>query len=283
MNVDLRRPKLDFRIQNMAVIYDASQGTPAELHRHDYYTVLLVNKARGEHIIDSISYPFGSSELHFISPGQIHQVKLKDRPEGRAITFSTDFLAVNNISESFISNINLFNEFGESPPLDVSSKLLIRLNAIVDEMESCQLEDLSYRKRALGALLQLFLIYANQESRFDLKVLDQEGSGACILRDFKELINEHFKEEHQVSAYAKMMNISRKHLHQTIHQITGKGPKEHIKSRVLLEAKRLLIYSDISVKEIAYQLGFKEPEHLSHFFKKYLDLSPSAYRQKMSQ
>ena len=145
-------------------------------------------------------------------------------------------------------------------------------------MEACSLAEITYRERALGALLQLFLIYTNQEANFDLKILEKDGSAACILRDFKQLINQNFREEHQVSDYAKRMNISRKHLNNQIKKVTGKGAKEHIVERLILEIKRLLLHSDLSIKEISYQLSFKEPVHMSNFFKKYSGYTPTSFR-----
>ena len=278
MNDEVRSPISDFRIQDMGLIYEASKGEPDHLHRHNYYTILVITDAVGIHVIDHESYRFGTSEIHFISPGQIHQVRLNKQPVGRALTFSSDFLAKNNIPESFISNINLFQDFGKSPPLSISPNLFSKLNALLNEMEACSLAEITYRERALGALLQLFLIYTNQEANFDLKILEKDGSAACILRDFKQLINQNFREEHQVSDYAKRMNISRKHLNNQIKKVTGKGAKEHIVERLILEIKRLLLHSDLSIKEISYQLSFKEPVHMSNFFKKYSGYTPTSFR-----
>ena len=159
MDADFRQPLLDFRLQDMGVIYNASEGKQDELHRHNYFTILIVDEASGRHSIDNEVYEFGSRQIHFVSPGQIHQVILDTKPKGSAITFSEDFLIENDIPLSFISNINLFQEFGNTPPLHVSNALFHRLRTIVTEMASCSSDSLSFRKRALGALLQLFLIY----------------------------------------------------------------------------------------------------------------------------
>jgi AraC family transcriptional activator of pobA len=262
----------------MEDIYEQAQGKTDVPHRHDYYTVLLVERAHGSHVIDYESYPFQGPEVFFVSPGQVHQVALAEKPKGCAFTFSRDFLVENNIPESFISNINLFKAFGNSPPLKLDEDTFVRLVRIVTEMESCLPLELNYRNRALGALLQLFLIYCNNSAELDTGQLDEENPGVCILRDFKKLVDIRYADWHKVSNYASEIHITRKHLSQTVKNLTGKSAKEIIQDRLLLEAKRLLVHTDMSVKEIAYETGFEEPLHFSAFFKKKSGTSPSSFR-----
>ena len=273
-----RASHIDFRLQKMEDIYDRSNGKVDIAHRHAYYTVLLVSHANGIHSIDYHDYTFGTNEVHFVSPGQVHKVALTTKPEGSVITFSKDFLIQNNISERFISNINLFQRFGKTPPLKVDSKTFARLNQIISEMESCLKHDLIYGMQATGALLQLFLIYSNNSSELDPLQIDEENSGICIFRDFKSLVDDKFKEWHKVKDYASEIHISPKHLSQTVKNISGKVAKTHIQDRLLLEAKRLLLHTNLSIKEIAFQIGFDEPLHFSSFFKKNAGISPSSYR-----
>lgn len=264
----------------MGVIFDQVQGKIDVPHRHDYYTVLLVKKAVGNHVLDYKTYPFGEQEVFFVSPGQVHQVAAKERPEGWVFTFSRDFLAENNIPESFISNINLFREFGDAPPLALDNLTFERLVRMIKEMESCLSKQLRYRNRALGALLQMFLIYCNNSNQLDPVQLDEKDGGVCILRDFKSLVETNYPQWHKVNSYADEIHVTSKHLSQTVKNLTGKSAKEVIQDRLLLEAKRLLIHTDLSIKEIGYRIGFEEPLHFSSFFKKKAGSSPSAFREE---
>lgn len=268
----------DFHLQSMEAIYTTAQGKPDTPHRHDYYTILLIAQVQGQHMIDYQSYELHSQEVFFISPGQVHQLLLDQKPKGWVITFSRDFLVENNIPESFISNINLFRQFGDSPPLPLDTPTFQRLNRLIAEMRVCLPTDFHYRNRALGALLQLFLIYCNNNCLLDMTQLDEESSGVCILRDFKELVDKHFHEWHRVSTYAAEIPISAKHLSYTVKNLTGKTAKEFIQDRLSLEAKRLLIHTHLSIKEVAYHLGFGEPLHFSNFFKKQAGKAPSSFR-----
>jgi AraC-like DNA-binding protein len=262
----------------MQDIFASAQGKNDIPHRHDYYTVLLVEKANGRHFIDYQTYPFRSREVHFVSPGQVHQVALKTEPQGWVLTFSRDFLFENNIPENFISNINLFHPFGESPPLLLDKKTFNRLLDLVLEIKNCLILNLTYRNRALGALLQLFLIFANNSSRINAAQLNEDHKETCVLRDFKKLVDQRFTEWHKVTDYASEINLSSKHLSQSLKNITGKGAKEFIQDRIVLEAKRLLLHTDLSISEVGYKLGFEEPLHFSGFFKKKIGISPSKFR-----
>ncbi len=273
-----RLSKKDFNLQRMEHIFERESGKVDVPHRHDYYTTIFVDTADGFHNIDYKSYAFGEREVHFVSPGQVHQVMHHNCPKGWVITFSKDFLIKNNIPESFISNINLFQLFGDTPPLKIDQDMFNRLKIIIKEIEACLPLELNYNYRALGALLQVFLIYCNNSKDLNSSQLDEESASVCILRNFKQLINQHYTTWHKVKDYAKEMLISPKHLSQTVKNLTGIVAKDHIQNRILLEAKRYLLHTELSVKEIAYQIGFEEPLHFSAFFKKKEGIAPSKFR-----
>jgi AraC-like DNA-binding protein len=268
----------DFFLGDMGAIYDAAAGQTDLPHRHDYYTVLLVEAARGEHRIDYRSFPFQERQVHFVSPGQVHQVAVSERPRGWVFTFSRAFLVENNIPESFLSNINLFQPFGESPPLDLDPSSFDRLRGIIREMEACLPRDFTYHNRALGALLQLFLIYCSNSTTIDSAQLDEENAGVCLLRDFKQQVEQQYTTWHKVQDYAAAVHVTPKHLSQTVKNLTGKTAKEVIQDRLVLEAQRLLLHTELSIKEIAYRTGFEEPLHFSSFFKKQAGVAPTAFR-----
>jgi len=274
-----RKSRINFKLQEMELLYEQEKGNPDRAHRHDYYTLLLVEKAKGNHTIDYTAYPFRALEVHFVSPGQIHQVALPAKPKGHVITFTKDFLVTNNIPASFISNINLFQDFDNTPPLKLDTSTFSKLKGIIAEMQTCLTSDINYRDRALGALLQLLLIHCTNSAAFDKVQINEEKKGICMLRDFKTLVEEKYNHWHKVKDYASEISISPKHLSQTIKNITGKVAKDHIQDRIALEAKRLLLHTTLSVKEVGYRIGFQEPLHFSSFFKNREGVSPSQFRK----
>ncbi|MCP4440668.1 MAG: helix-turn-helix domain-containing protein [Aureispira sp.] len=273
-----------FQIKRMEDIYDNNNGQTDEPHRHNYYTILWSKEAQGVHRIDFKEYTLKDHHVFFISPGQVHQLITTARPIGWGITFSKDFLIQNNIQTSFISDINLFGSYGDSPPLALSMEIEAKLATITTDILS-YLEDSqqTFKYEAVGALLKLFLINCHSACAVNSQTLQQQTHvGIELLRRFRALVDLHYQKEHKVSFYAKQLAISSDYLNKNIKTLTGKSAKEFIQTKITTEAKRLLIFTTISTKELAYTLGFEEPSNFSNFFKNCTGQSPSAFKKQHS-
>ena len=100
-----------------------------------------------------------------------------------------------------------------------------------------------------------------------------------LVRRFHVLVESHFREKHQVSAYAELLNKSPKTLSNVFKKTSDDSPLQVINKRIILEAKRLLMSSAKNVDEIGYELGYKEPAHFSKFFKSHTGLPPAKYKE----
>lgn len=263
----------------MEDIYVRHAGMKDDPHRHDYFTVVIALKANGEHIIDFESYTLEGGQVYFINPGQVHQIIEHEQSIGYAITFSYDFLAHNNISLQFIENLNLFQHFGEAPPLIPAEKELASIKEWCEKLVVVNSSEQTFKYESLGALLKLILIECNNLCTI---APDSESmtTGSSLLQQYKSLLNAHYQEWHGVSDYAGALHVSADHLNRVIKQLTGKKAKEHIQNRITLAAKRLIYFSDLSTKELAFELGFSEPANFSAFFKKCTGMSPSEFKKK---
>jgi len=264
----------------MEDIYRASKGASDVPHRHDYYTILLILEADGRHVLDYNNYNLGPRQLHFVKPGQVHQIVLNRTPSGYVITFSREFLAVNNISETHISDLSLFKAFSDARPLNLDVESTSRLVSVVEQMQQIINAKMLNGDAGLAALLQLFFVYCSNEPTIDPEQMDEENTAICMLRDFKQLVESHYKDWHKVQNYSGHLHITPKHLSTTVKKQTGQTAKALIQDRILLEAKRLLLFTELSIKEVAYGLGFSEPFHFSSFFKKQEGLSPKTFRER---
>lgn len=272
---------LEIRIDELITAYEKSQGKPDEPHRHDFYTVLLVEKSQGKHLIDFNEYPFGEKQVFFVAPGQVHQVVDEIPPKGFAVLFSQSFLLRNNISEHFIHDLNLFHDFGYAPPVELSDESMQKICSYGSDMFTIQNNPKTFSSEALGALLKLILIECHQACTLPNDLfLQSENGKSSLIRNFKELIESNYQDWHGVQDYAENLNISTDHLNRVVKAQTGKTAKEHIQSKIVVEAKRLLYFSDMSSKEIGYLLGFSEPANFSAFFKKQTGSSPSNFQPK---
>jgi AraC-like DNA-binding protein len=279
-NVNKRDEMLSFGISKMEDVYEKKQGAVDEPHRHNYYTVLVVQQANGIHIIDFHSYPLEDRQIYFVSPGQVHQVIEKEQSTGFVLTFSTDFLIQNSIPLSFISDLNLFQNYGETPPLQPNEDVLKKIVHFSSEIFELFSSQQHHKFLSIGAYLKLLLIQCSNVCTLHSNKSEHETTRNNIIRDFKSAVEEHYKENHSTTFYANLLNITPDHLNRSIKQKIGKTAKEYIQSRITTEAKRLLYFTDLTNKEIGYQLGFSDPANFSASFKKSTRLSPSNFKKQ---
>jgi AraC-like DNA-binding protein len=104
-----------------------------------------------------------------------------------------------------------------------------------------------------------------------------------FLRKFSQLVEAHYIKHHNVADYADMLSITPKALSKKISKYSAKTPNDIIKDRIILEAKRLLIHTDLSVKEIGYQLGYEDPAYFVRLFTNQTESSPLLFRKKYAE
>ena len=271
----------DFGISKMEDIYKKRDGKPDTPHRHDFYTILIVKNGKGRHTIDFKNYELSSNQIYFIGPGQVHQLTEELPTQGYSIVFSSQFLAMNQILVDFIEDINLFNDFGSTPPLELSKAEMAKIDRYAMDIMEFMNSGHAYNYDAIGALLKLILISCHHLCSLNQLDVQTMESGGSLVRNFKQLVNQNYKEWHHASAYADALNITPDHLNRVVKSLTGKTAKEHIQSRLTTAAKRMLYFTTLSNKEIAFELGFSEPANFSAFFKTCTGLAPSKFKQSI--
>ena len=268
-----------FALKRMEDIYRNADGNPDSPHRHDYYTIIYIEKGQGVHFVDFTEYKIEDRTIYFIQPGQMHQLMLTAEPKGWVITFTEGFLISNSIPEKLINDIYLFNDYGQSPPLPINEKDLPVYNNLINQMDHFAKSLESYTLEAVGSLVKIFLIQSNNNCSLHKSNNPQliETSNH-ILSTFKQQLNKQYAAAHMVSDYADKLAVTSDYLNKTVKNLTGKSAKEHIQSKLITEAKRSLLFSNISNKELAYELGFEESAHFNNFFKKITGQTPSEFR-----
>lgn len=279
-SVNSNQENLHFSIAKMQDIYTLRNGKVDEPHRHNFYSVLIISKAKGIHKIDFNEYELAEKQIFFIAPGQVHQVIEFEKSEGFSMTFSNQFLVENSIPLSFIESLNLFQNYGQSPPLKLERKAFESVENFANEIVELFNSDAAMKFLSIGSFLKLILIACNNSCAINPIESDIAISGASLIRNFKNAVNQNFKKEHSTTFYANQLFITPDHLNRTFKAKVGKTAKEFIQARIITEAKRLLFFSSLTNKEIAYRLGFNEPANFSAFFKKHTMLSPSHFKKR---
>ena len=268
-----------FALKRMEDIYHNTNGSADSPHRHDYYTIIFIEQAEGTHIVDFTEYALADCTIYFIQPGQMHQVILNSEPKGWVLTFTEEFLITNSIPDKLINDIYLFNDYGQSPPLPINEKqmpvyrnLIAQMSLFSDTLENYTLE-------AIGSLVKIFLIQGNNHCSLHKSNNPQlVETSNHILRTFKQLLNKKYATDHMVSDYANDLAVTSDYLNKIVKNLTGKSAKEHIQSKLIMEAKRALLFSNVSNKELAFTIGFEESAHFNNFFKKSTGQTPSEFR-----
>lgn len=268
-----------FKLQTMEQIEERMAGTVDSPHRHDYYTIVLVKEGAGKHFIDFKEYAITANSIFFIYPGQVHQVIPEGLSKGWVLTFTNEFLVRSSITEQLINDVYLYNNFGESPPLSLHDHEVEAYELLIKQIMNFY-NDGTYSIEAKGSLLKLFLIKSHNLCTLSKNIeLQSIEHGNPLLRSFKKHIDKYFTTKHKVSDYANMLTVTSDYLNKVVKSLTGKSAKEYIQNRIVVEAKRTLLFTELSNKELSYQLGFEEPSHFSNFFKKNTGVSPIDFRE----
>lgn len=262
------------RLEQSYNVYDASHA-----HRHNYYEILFFEQSGGEHEIDFITYPIEKDSVHFISPEQVHRLRRDKAVTGFVISFTVDFLLNEVLNAGFLESLPFFNNPDALPVAVFSTE------QISDQMKSTlhriQLEFNSNHADKLELISSLLAVFLLQCRRIHDEKSKEAGSASFrseLTGKFKQMVEQKFRESKQVSEYASALNISAGHLNDTIQKDLGKSASDVLYARIILEAKRMLYHSSLTVKEIAALLNYEDPSHFSKFFKNHTGQTPEQFR-----
>jgi|TARA_B110000971_G_C19731200_1_gene373136 AraC-like DNA-binding protein len=146
----------------------------------------------------------------------------------------------------------------------------------MESVDELQLEMLQMLLKRL--LILLTRLYKMQDDFSEANPNQMEQ-----VREFNYLIEKHFKTKHSVAEYAELMFKSPKTLSNLFSKLGAKTPIQYIQDRIMLEARRLLTYTDKSIKEVAYEIGYEDIPTFSRFFKKKEGLSPTDFKEKTAE
>lgn len=247
---------------------------PEQLNAYSFY---WIKEGKGTYNIDFESYSFDGNVLFFLSPGQVFSVDSEKIKEAYKINFVRDFYCIQTHDKEVSCNGVLFNNIYETPFVKPSKEEATKLNLIlenlIDEFE--QQETAQYDM--LQAYLKQFIILSVRIKKEDYIIKDDTETK--LFKDFSTLIDLNFKKEHSVTYYGERLGLSPKSISKHFQKIGANTPSDYIKNRIVLEAKRQLIYSDHTVKQIAYDLGFNDPAYFTRFFTKAATKSPLQFKK----
>ena len=222
--------------------------------------------------------------LFIFSPKHILQVQSNNRFKAHLIVIAPDFLKRINIDTKRMTP--LFLQFGSLPCMELTHAESQSLRSFISMVEQeLKGSETDFSSEIIGGLIaatiykvgDILTHYLTEHPEVDSPIHNRAEE---YFRQFTELLGEHYNHERSVGFYARQLCITPKYLTTLIKRISGKSVSEWIDNYVILEAKTLLKYSNMSVQEIAYYLNFPNQSFFGSYFKRNAGMSPSQYKAK---
>jgi AraC-like DNA-binding protein len=252
-------------------------GTDIPPYQQSKYTILYIVKGNGKKMIGTVIVPVKDRTLMVIQSRTINSSHYKKVSRGYNLSFNLKFFLQEQFPKHHLVKMNLFNPglMPYSYPNASMGKYLTEIfETILNELEH-------YRKNRedLIALKTLeLIILCDRQFKIEKKFVTEYHPP--LLVQYIDLIQEQFKNHHSTSYYAKKLHVHPNSLNATSKRYLGQTAKTIVDEKLLLESKYLLHQTTLSVKEIAYELGFNSPSNFFRFFKRHAGQSPARFRHK---
>ncbi len=243
-------------------------------HRHEYEELLIITRGKPVHFIDFIEEETPAPVVIYVARGKIHEFRPDLPTRGWCIRYSNDFIGESNFHfySHYLDRINFAFEEG-----DCRQKIGILCELMLHEYRSHPENQEVYRH-----LLSALLAKLEAEGKHHLPAGTESRSPRQIaFRNFLKILEDNYMRPVGVQFYADKMNTSSRNLNLLCNQVFGKSVSEIIDTRKIIEARRLLLNSSITVAEIGFSLGYNEKSYFTRVFRKKTGLTPTDFREVM--
>lgn len=250
-------------------------------HRHNFYAVVLFTRGTGVHEIDFQRYEVSEGSLFFLSPGQIHSWELSEDIDGYIFFCSQEFYEMHYVNQK-LRNFPFFGSVSFPRKLQLDAPELKKNITLFQELgKEYEAKNIMKEGMILSLMSRVFINATRLFSK-DLNTMDSTAGLSYFkhYQDFENLIEQHFTEHKSIAYYASLMGISSKHLNRIVQTVVQKTATDIITERVVLEAKRMLMYLDESLVEIAFRLGYEEYSYFVRVFRKSSGMTPTQFMRK---
>lgn len=244
-------------------------------HRLKFYQILVITKGRGVHEVDFQKVAYSENTVIPIAMGQVQRYTYNPNLEGYAIVFTPEFLVKENFDYNYLYDFTIFLHTIHPISSIANSAVYTLINKMISEQQK---EKTFYTVEYQRNLLKNFLIQIERNKRERTEIVCND-SLELFLR-FRKLLEENVNYKVRVSDLCEKLNISEKQLNISINLYHKTTAKQYIEDRIILEIKRLLFYSTLTIKEIAYKIGFEDPTNFTKYFKARLKMLPTDYRKQ---
>lgn len=272
-------------------VVDLSKASPRQGSRmyFGFYTIFLKEVKCGDLVYGRSTYDYQEGTLVFLGPGQVAGMNSNGeyyQPKGYALVFHPDLIHGTSLGKhiqdypffGYQSNESLhLSERERKIVLDCFAKIEYELEHAIDK----------HSKRLIVTNIELFLNYCIRF--YDRQFLTRETVHKGLLEQFETLLNSYFNTDQpqteglpSVAWCASQLNLSASYFGELIKKETGKTAQDYIQAKVIDLAKERIFDGSKSVSQVAYELGFKYPQHFTRLFKQKVGQSPNGYRSQLN-
>lgn len=273
-----------FDISDINAIKELRQEGLQEMHFLNLYSIFWFYSGEGTHIVDFDEYEIGQGTVFFLSPKRIRSYRNLSNVEGVAMCFPEDFLMrIDNELQGRIKTKLFYpaNGFAHCKISEAAKETMKPIVKLMQEASALEYEDKSLQASYFASLLSLLLIDMIRLGEWgDSSFSNVSSDSFEIYAKFVLMVEEYYKERHAVKDYIEKLGVSQTTLNQYTLQYAKTTPLKIINDRIILEAKRMLRFSTIRTKQIAFDLGFKDDSYFVKLFKRNVGMSPVEFRQK---
>ncbi len=255
---------------------DYLDHSPYKPHRLSFFAIIIIQNGAVTHELDFQKYSLKAGDCLLVSKGQIHAFDTAAHYQGCMVLFTEAFLlhhiapvTLQKISRLYNYHLNL----SQCHCLSENNQFLANIQETTASSVSFGVPDI------LASYLTIYLLKLEQIKHLNItnKAFDRKYE---VFDAFKQKVEKHYADSRNAKDYAQQLAVSYKYLNEACKAFTHKTAKTFIDDFVVLEAKRYLSSSALSIKEISFQCGFDEPTNFQKYFKKYTGDTPAQFRQR---
>jgi AraC family transcriptional activator of pobA len=249
-------------------------------HKHDFFACMLFTHGSGMHEIDFNSYDVKPGAVFLLSPGQTHHWELSKDCDGIIFFHSKDFYDTHYLHQT-LKDFPFFSTIQNQAAIFLGHHKLQEIWPLFEKvLEIGSDGKIKGKELILSVITQIYIELERFITTDDAGNINEHSSYYLKFLQFEKLVEEHFRSEKSANQYANWMHMTPKHLNRINKSIVNKTSSEVIADRIILEAKRMLIYARNNFNEVADALGFADYAHFSKLFKNKTGLTPTEFFKK---
>lgn len=282
-NYELEFQVSNFKIAKIEDFFNTVDKDVLEInHKMDFYTIMVITDDMGRHSIGYKDFYYSKGTVLSIRKDQFNKFHVNNEVKGYLLFFKEEFLNRYLHEQEIVGTIQLFNELLTSPkthfePYDFDD-ILELVYKIENEFFSIQDE---YSLKIIRSLLHILITKIHRIKSNGLNKVQLSNYLNEFIK-FQNLVEKKYKDSKKVKYYADELGFSTKKLNTITNFVTGKNAKLFIDDVVIIKAKKDLLHSNLSIKEIAYKVGFKDPANFYKYYRKHTGFTPESYRKRYS-